>query len=64
MDHKGIRGWKGLEGGKSKGQGRVSGFHCFGRKKIQEFSSPVLEFSRGFQSQFAAEIYKIQDIHH
>jgi len=29
---------------------RTQGFHCFGRKQIQEFSSPILEFSRCFRS--------------
>jgi len=36
------------------------GSHSFGRNKIQEFSSPILQFSWCFRSQHAAEIYKKQ----
>jgi len=38
-------------------------FQIFWKKKIQEISSPILEFSRCFLSLFAAEIYKIWDLH-
>jgi len=38
-------------------------FPLFWKKKIQDFSSPIFEFSRCFRSWFAGEIYKIRDIH-
>ena len=41
-----------------------TGFPLFWKKKIQEFSNPILEFSRCFQSQFAAEMHKIRDTDH
>ena len=36
-------------------QVHIQGSHSFGRKKFQEFSSPISEFSRCFRSQFATE---------